>query len=142
MQLWQKAVFLATAVFLVVTFLLWWTSYGEMELVIVNERSMGENESITVNVTILTMEREEIFNVSHQFNGTGSIHMGNITNFLGNYLIVATVGNVSVEQKVKYGKYFEVMEVVITDGGIEIKNERSCASCNSAQALENIFYSH
>lgn len=131
MQLWQKVVLLATAMFLVATFLLWWTSYGEMELVIVNERAVGENESITVNVTILTMEREEIFTISHRFNGTGSIHMKNITNFLGNYLIVATVGNVSVEQKVKYGKYFEVMEVIVTEGGIEIKNERSCSSCES-----------
>ena len=138
MQLWQKVVLLATAVFLVVTFLVWWTSYGEMELVIINERAMGENESITVNITILTMEKKEVFNGSYQFNGTGSIHIGNITNFLGNYLIVATVGNVSVEQKIKYGKYFEVMEVIVTDEGIEIKNERSCSSCESSSVAPRV----
>jgi hypothetical protein len=129
MRFWQKAVIFATAVFLVLVLLLWWTSYEPLTIVITNERPFVDNATINVTVVLTADSGRQIFNRSVTFNRTGQVHFDNVTTRLGSYCVEITVDNASVRRQVKYGKYFEVIDVVIRENGIDVYNERTCRSC-------------
>lgn len=102
-------------------FLKWWMSYEPMEIILKNERE----EDINVTITLTSIARNEIFNESILMKANSIQSIKNITNLAGNYYLNITIPskNMSAERKIKYGKYYEKIEIII-ENEIEIKNER------------------
>lgn len=125
MHLWQKIVLITTAVFIIAISVTWWMQYDEMVLIISNHRTIPENESLGVHILILSIDNKEIYNETFFLNSTAHISVSNVTNLAGNYYITVTIGNETERQKIKFGKYFEVIEIVIEENEIIIHNEHS-----------------
>jgi len=124
MKIWQKIALLVFSVILISLLLHWWMSYENMSIIIRNER----NESVNVNLTITTMEDKEVFNASFSLESNESILLSNITTWAGNYYVDVVVNgskNFSIKEKIKYGKYFERIEIIIDEKGVRILNERT-----------------
>jgi len=123
MKVWQKAIVLVAAVVIIAVFIMWWMSYEPMKIVIKNER----NESINVSIALLTLDDVKIFNDSFSLNENESIAIENITTFASAYYLVVTVNdtNITQKEKIKYGKYYEVIEIVIGEEGVEVRNNRA-----------------
>lgn len=123
MKVWQKAIVLVAAVVIIAVFIMWWMSYEPMKIVIKNER----NESINVSIALLTLDDVKIFNDSFSLNENESIAIENITTFASAYYLVVIVNdtNITQKEKIKYGKYYEVIEIVIGEEGIEVRNNRA-----------------
>ncbi len=123
MKVWQKAIVLVAAVVIIAIFIMWWMSYEPMKIVIKNER----NESINVSIALLTLDDVKIFNDNFSLNENESIAIENITTFASAYYLVVTVNdtNITQKEKIKYGKYYEVIEIVIGEEGVEVRNNRA-----------------
>jgi len=91
-----------------------------MEIYVMNEG----NESINVSIVLTAMDGREFFNSSFTLASNESRTFSNITNLAGNYFIKVKAGNLSEERKIKFGKYFERIEIVIGNE-IIIRNERT-----------------
>ena len=123
MKLWQKALLLIASIIAIALFLSWWMSYESMEILIKNER----NETINVSIFLLTIDKYEVYNKSYSLEGNKSILLQNVTNMAGSYyikVIVNNSNNMSIQKKIKYGKYYEKIEVIIKKEKIEVRNER------------------
>lgn len=123
MKIWQKVMLLSLAIVAIALLIHWWMSYDEMEVIIKNE----ENESVNVHIIITKMDDTEIFNKSFLLGVNESIKLSNITTWAGNYYVEVRVNNYTnqtIKEKIKYGKYYETIEIIIGDKGIQIKNER------------------
>lgn len=125
MHLWQKIVLITTAVFIIAISVTWWMQYDEMVLIISNHRTIPENESLGVHILISSIDKKEIYNETFFLNSTANISVSNVTNLAGIYYITVTIGNETERQKIKFGKYFEVIEIVIEENEIIIHNEHS-----------------
>lgn len=125
MQFWQKIVLIVATVFIIAISVNWWMQYDDMRLNIINHRIVPENETINVQILISSIDKKEIFNETFLFNSTSNISLLNITNLAGNYYVKVTIGNETMREKIKFGKYFEVIDVVIEENNIIIRNERS-----------------
>lgn len=121
MRFLQKTLLLFFAIFIIAMFLKWWMSYEPMEIILKNERE----EDINVTITLTSIARNEIFNESILMKANSIQSIKNITNLAGNYYLNITIPskNMSAERKIKYGKYYEKIEIII-ENEIEIKNER------------------
>ena len=123
MKLWQKILLLIATVIGISYFLLWWMSYEPMEIVIKNER----NETVNVSIFLLTVDGVEKYNGSFALKANESISLKNVTNMASSYYLKVIVNdsiNETVKKKIKYGKYYERIEVIIGEEKIEIENER------------------
>ncbi len=123
MKLWQKILLLIATVIGISYFLLWWMSYEPMEIVIKNER----NETVNVSIFLLTVDGVEKYNGSFIIKANESISLKNVTNMASSYYLKVIVNdsiNETVKKKIKYGKYYERIEVIIGEEKIEIENER------------------
>ena len=123
MKVWQKVVLLSLTILAIALLIHWWMSYDEMKIIIKNER----NESININIAVTKMDDTEIFNKSFLLEANESVECGNITTWAGNYYVEVMMKNdtnQSVKEKIKYGKYYETIEVIIGEK-IQIKNERN-----------------
>lgn len=123
MKLWQKILLLIATVIGISYFLLWWMSYEPMEIVIKNER----NETVNVSIFLLTVDGVEKYNGSFIIKANESISLKNVTNMASSYYLKVIVNdsiNETVKKKIKYGKYYERIEVIIGKEKIEIENER------------------
>jgi len=123
MKLWQKILLLIATVIGISYFLLWWMSYEPMEIVIKNER----NETVNVSIFLLTVDGVEKYNGSFIIKANESISLKNVTNMASSYYLKVIVNdsiNEIVKKKIKYGKYYERIEVIIGEEKIEIENER------------------
>ncbi len=122
MKTWQKMLLLVAAVLVIVLFIKWWMSYEAMEIIVKNER----NESVNVSIVLLTIDDVEMFNKSIVVKANDSISLKNVTTWASVYYIKVIIndGNESIKKKIKYGKYYETIEVIIGNDGIEVKNER------------------
>ncbi|KAA0005672.1 MAG: T9SS type A sorting domain-containing protein [Thermoplasmata archaeon] len=120
MKLWQKIILLFFSIVLITFFIKWWMSYEPMEIYVINEG----NESINVSIVLMAMDGREFFNSSFTLASNESRTFSNITNLAGNYFIKVKAGNLSEERKIKFGKYFERIEIVIGNE-IIIRNERT-----------------
>jgi len=124
MKTWQKIILLALTIAFIGLLIHWWMSYDDMEIVVKNER----NESINVTISLTSMDDRGIFNTSFTMEANASMVLQNVTIWAGNYYLKVVVNgsqNYSIKQKIKYGKYFEKIEIVIGDEGIEISNRRT-----------------
>jgi len=124
MKTWQKIILLALTIAFIGLLIHWWMSYDDMEIVVKNER----NESINVTISLTSMDDREIFNTSFTMEANASMVLQNVTIWAGNYYLKVVVNgsqNYSINQKIKYGKYFEKIEIVIGEEGIEISNRRT-----------------
>ncbi len=121
MKLWQKIILLFFSIVLITLFIKWWMSYEAMELYVKN----NTNESVNVSIVIIGMDGNEYFNSSFSLNSNESTSFSNITNLAGNYMVRVKADNMSKERKIKFGKYFERIEVIIESGKIIIKNEKT-----------------
>jgi hypothetical protein len=67
-----------------------------------------------------------MFNKSILIEANESITLQNVTTWASAYYIKVTINdsNESIKKKIKYGKYYEVIEVIIGKDGIEVRNER------------------
>lgn len=119
MKIWQKTIVLVASVIVIALFIMWWMSYEPLKVIIKNER----NESINVSLRILTVDDVEIFSHNFSLNGSSNITLSNITTFAGTYYIEIN-DTISEKKKIKYGKYYDIIEVIIRNDGIEIRNER------------------
>lgn len=130
MELWQKILIIVAAVFLIVIFINWWMSYDQLTIIVSSDNLLSDNMSIPFTITLSTMDDREIFNQSNVLNKSKNIVIKNITNMAGNYNIkVVTNSNVS-KKEIKYGKYFEKIEIIFENDNILIRNERDCITCN------------
>ncbi len=122
MKAWQKVIIIVAAVILIALFIHWWMSYQPMKIIVKNER----NESVNVSVVLLTMDDVELFNKSILIGANGSITLQNVTTWASAYYIKVTINdsNESIKKKIKYGKYYEVIEIVISKERIEVRNKR------------------
>lgn len=120
MKIWQKILLLVATIILIALFIRWWMSYEPMEIIIKNER----NETINVSIILFKMD-SSIYNKTFSLEANESIVLENITNMAGSYYIKVGIDNMSMQRKIKYGKYYEIIEVIIGEDKIEIKNERS-----------------
>lgn len=120
MKLWQKIILLFFSIVLITFFIKWWMSYESMEIYVMNEG----NESINVSIVLMAMDGREFFNSSFTLASNESRTFSNITNLAGNYFIKVKAGNLSEERKIKFGKYFERIEIEIGNE-IIIRNERT-----------------
>ena len=123
MKLWQKILLLIATVIGISYFLLWWMSYEPMEIVIKNER----NETVNVSIFLQTVDGVEKYNGSFIIKANESISLKNVTNMASSYYLKVIVNdsiNETVKKKIKYGKYYERIEVIIGEEKIEIENER------------------
>jgi len=94
-----------------------------MEIVIKNER----NETVNVSIFLLTVDGVEKYNGSFIIKANESISLKNVTNMASSYYLKVIVNdsiNETVKKKIKYGKYYERIEVIIGEEKIEIENER------------------
>ncbi|MCD6573025.1 MAG: T9SS type A sorting domain-containing protein [Thermoplasmata archaeon] len=121
MRLWQKIILLFFSIVLIALFIKWWMSYEAMELYVKN----NTNESVNVSIAIIGMDGREYFNSSFFLDSNESISFPNITNLAGNYMVKVKANNMSNERKIKFGKYFERIEIVIESDDIIIKNEKT-----------------
>ena len=124
MKTWQKIILLALTIAFIGLLIHWWMSYDDMEIVVKNER----NESINVTISLTSMDDRAIYNTSFTMEANASMILQNVTIWAGNYYLKVVVNgsqNYSINQKIKYGKYFEKIEIVIGDEGIEISNRRT-----------------
>jgi hypothetical protein len=124
MKTWQKIILLALTIAFIGLLIHWWMSYDDMEIVVKNER----NESINVTLSLTSMDDRAIYNTSFTMEANASMILQNVTIWAGNYYLKVVVNgsqNYSINQKIKYGKYFEKIEIVIGDEGIEISNRRT-----------------
>ena len=124
MKTWQKIILLALTIAFIGLLIHWWMSYDDMEIVVKNER----NESINVTISLTSMDDREIFNTSFTMEANASMVLQNVTIWAGNYYLKVVANgsqNYSINQKIKYGKYFEKIEIVIGEEGIEISNRRT-----------------
>lgn len=122
MKILEKILLLIFAIFIIAIFLKWWMSYEPMEIILKNE---GE-ENISLILILTNIAGKEIFNESFLLNLNSAQSIKNITNLAGNYYLNVSIPskNISVERKIKYGKYYEIIEIIIGKNEIEIKNER------------------
>ncbi|MCD6331270.1 MAG: hypothetical protein J7L80_03615 [Thermoplasmata archaeon] len=123
MKVWQKILLLIATVIGISYFLLWWMSYEPMEIVIKNER----DEVVNVSIFLLTVDGVEKYNGSFALKANESISLKNVTNMASSYYLKVIVNdsiNETVKKKIKYGKYYEKIEVIIGKEKIEIRNER------------------
>jgi hypothetical protein len=122
MKIWQKIIIIVAAVILIALFIHWWMSYQPMKIIVKNER----NESVNVSIILLTVDDVEMFNKSILIEANESITLQNVTTWASAYYIKVTINdsNESIKKKIKYGKYYEVIEVIISKDGIEVRNER------------------
>ncbi|MCD6474353.1 MAG: hypothetical protein J7K47_05570 [Thermoplasmata archaeon] len=120
MRLWQKIILLFFSIVLIAFFIKWWMSYEPMEIYVVNKG----NESINVSIVLTAIDGREFLNSSFVLASNESRTFSNITNLAGNYFIEVRAGNLSEERKIKFGKYFERIDVVIGNE-ITIRNERT-----------------
>ncbi|RKX94603.1 MAG: hypothetical protein DRP55_10825 [Spirochaetes bacterium] len=124
MKTWQKIILLALTIAFIGLLIHWWMSYDEMEIFVKNER----NESISIHMDITKMDGSEIYNISFILNANESIELRNITTWAGNYYIHVVINgsqNYSVKEKIKYGKYFERIDVIVGSEGVEILNRKT-----------------
>ncbi|MCD6481052.1 MAG: hypothetical protein J7L31_02105 [Thermoplasmata archaeon] len=124
MKTWQKIILLALTIAFIGLLIHWWMSYDDMEIVVKNER----NESINVTISLTSMDDRAIYNTSFTMEANASMILQNVTIWAGNYYLKVVVNgsqNYSINQKIKYGKYFEKIEIVIGGEGIEISNRRT-----------------
>jgi len=124
MKTWQKIILLALTIAFIGLLIHWWMSYDDMEIVVKNER----NESINVTISLTSMDDRAIYNTSFTMEANASMILQNVTIWAGNYYLKVVVNgsqNYSINQKIKYGKYFEKIEIVIGDERIEISNRRT-----------------
>jgi len=122
MKVWQKILLLIATVIGISYFLLWWMSYEPMEIVIKNER----DEAVNVSIFLLTVDGVEKYNGSFALKANESISLKNVTNMASSYYLKVIVNdsiNETVKKKIKYGKYYEKIEVIIGKEKIEIRNE-------------------
>lgn len=122
MKILQKIFLLFFAILIIAIFLRWWMSYEPMEIILKNEG--GEN--ITISITLTNTVGNEILNESFLLRENSTESMKNITNLAGSYYVKVFIPskNISAERKIKYGKYYEKIEIIIKNE-IEIKNERA-----------------
>jgi len=123
MKAWQKILLLIFSILVVVIFIHWWMSYKPMEIIIKNER----NESVNVSIFLLTLDDVEMFNESVMLKANESIMLQNVTTWASAYYIKVVANNSindTIKKKIKYGKYYETIEVIISNEGIEVRNER------------------
>jgi len=123
MRLWQKILLLIFSILVVVIFIHWWMSYEAMEIIIKNER----NESVNVSIFLLTLDDVEMFNESVMLKANESASLKNVTTWASAYYIKVVANdsiNQTIKKKIKYGKYYETIEVIISNEGIEVRNER------------------
>ena len=119
MKLWQKFLLLFFSVLLIVFFIKWWMSYEPMEICVENER----NQSVNVSIIVTGIDGREFFNKSVFLSPNESMNFSNITNLAGSYFVRVRVDNESREAKIKFGKYFEKIEIIVGDE-IIIRNLR------------------
>ena len=119
MKIWQKILLLIATIILIAFFIHWWMSYEPMKIIIKNER----NETINVSIILFKIDAN-IYNKTFSLKANESIVLENITNMAGSYYIKVGIDNMSIQRKIKYGKYYEIIEVIIGKDKIEIKNER------------------
>ena len=121
MKWWHKIIIGSIAIFIIAIFIKWWMTYEPMEVNVKNEL----NESVNVTLKVIGgFKNAEYFNQSFFIHSNESISFKNITNLAGEYYIVVKIGNNSVKKKIKFGKYFEKIEVIIKRNGILILNPR------------------
>ena len=124
MKTWQKIILLTLTIAFIGLLIHWWMSYDDMEIVVKNER----NESINVTISLTSMDDRAIYNTSFTMEANASMVLQNVTIWAGNYYLKVVANgsqNYSINQKIKYGKYFEKIEIVIGEEGIEISNRRT-----------------
>ncbi len=115
-----KLLLLAFSIFIIAIFLYWWMSYEPMKIIIKN----GRNETINVSIFLLTLNKEEIYNGSFTLEGNDSITLKNVTYWAGVYYLKVKIGEIEKKKRIKYGKYYEIIEITINKE-IEIKNSKS-----------------
>ncbi len=115
MKIWQKILLIFFSIFLICLFLMFWMNYEPLKIKIKNER----NETIVIEIYLLTLDNQLVFNKSISLDKNESILVENVTNMARNYYIEIKVGNESKKEKITYGKYHEEIEILI-DGGIRI----------------------
>ena len=122
MKTWQKILLLVLSILIIVIFIHWWMSYEAMEIIVKNER----NESVNASIVLLTIDGVEMFNKSISVKANESVTLQNVTTWASAYYIKVIIndGNESIKKKIKYGKYYETIEVIIGNEGIEVRNER------------------
>lgn len=122
MKILQKIFLLFFAILIIAIFLRWWMSYEPMEIILKNEG--GEN--VSINITLTNTFGDEILNKSVLLRANSTDSIKNITNLAGSYYVNVVIPskNISAERKIKYGKYYEKIEIIIKNE-IEIKNERA-----------------
>ncbi|MBC7081550.1 MAG: hypothetical protein H5T44_04855 [Thermoplasmatales archaeon] len=109
MKIWLKILFMLLSIFLICLFLVWWMNYEPLKIEIKNER----NETVSLEIRLLTLDNYLIFNKSISLNENESITIENVTNMARNYYIEVRVGNESKREKITYGKYHEKIEILI-----------------------------
>lgn len=119
MKIWQKLILLLMSIIAISFFIKWWMSYEPMEIIVKNER----NESINVSIILVAFNKIEYLNESFYLNENESKSFKNVTNLAGSYIINIKADNMSIEKKIKFGKYYEKIEIIIKNE-IIVKNER------------------
>ncbi len=120
MKKWHKLIILILCIILIALFIKWWMTYRPMEIVIINER----NETVNISIVLLTMDKKEIYNKSFEIGKNESIVLNNITVWAGIYYLNVKINGEEKEKRIKYGKYYERIEVIIGKE-IEIRNKRT-----------------
>ena len=120
MRTWQKILLMLATIVMISLFIKWWMSYEPMQIVVVNR----VNESINVSMIVEGIDKKEYFNRSFVIESNESRVFENITNLAGEYFLKVKADNMSIYKKIKFGKYFEKIEVIITRDGIVIENRR------------------
>ena len=120
MTVWHKLVLFSVAMILILISITWWMSYQPMIIIVKNEM----DEDLNLSIVMYNIENIEVFNKSYYLIGNDTISIDNVTNIAANYYINVTTNTLSVKSRIKYGKYFEVIEIIITNGEIKIINER------------------
>ena len=117
MKLW-KVILLFFSVLAISFFIKWWMTYEPMELYVENEG----NEGVNLTIVIIGMDGKEYFNSTFFLRVNESRTFSNITNLAGNYFVYVKAGDMHCRKKIKFGKYFERIEIFM-GGGIAVKNE-------------------
>jgi len=119
MKTWQKIILIILTITGISFFIKWWMTYESMEIYVKNEY-----EDANVSIMVESLNGGIYFNKTFFLPTNGSIKFSNITNLAGNYMITVNADNASISKKVKFGKYFERIEIFIREGEIIIRNRR------------------